>query len=72
MKAYLFEKQEQSPAALVARDIDVPHPGANQLLVRVHARSLNYRDTLIREGRYAIPSREGVIPLSDCFRARPL
>lgn len=65
MKAYRFERQGQPGATIVARDVDVPNPGPTQVLVRIHARSLNFRDILIMQGRYPVPSREGVIPLSD-------
>lgn len=65
MKAYFFEKQGHSGMTVAAGDVDVPRPGPSQILVRVHARSLNFRDILIMEGRYPTPSRERVIPLSD-------
>jgi NADPH:quinone reductase-like Zn-dependent oxidoreductase len=42
-----------------------PVPAPNQVLVRVHARSLNFRDLLIVKQRYIVPARQGVVPLSD-------
>lgn len=42
-----------------------PQPGAGQVLVKIHARSLNYRDLLILDQQYAVPARPSVIPLSD-------
>jgi NADPH:quinone reductase-like Zn-dependent oxidoreductase len=42
-----------------------PKPGANEALIKVRAVSLNVRDTMIAEGRYAVPGRAGVIALSD-------
>src|SRR4051794_6071329 len=44
---------------------DRPTPGPRQLLVRTRAASINRRDLLITTGRYPLPSRPGVIPLSD-------
>jgi NADPH:quinone reductase-like Zn-dependent oxidoreductase len=44
----------------------VPKPAAGQVLVRMRAASLNYRDHLIATGNYGIgPSPENLIPLSD-------
>lgn len=45
---------------------DEPRPAAQQVLVRVRAASLNYRDLQIVEGRYARPPlKPDLIPLSD-------
>lgn len=43
----------------------VPTPGPNQLLVAARAASINRRDLLIATGRYPLPARAGVVPLSD-------
>ncbi|MEY2937340.1 MAG: hypothetical protein RL033_8089 [Pseudomonadota bacterium] len=43
-----------------------PEPGPGQVLVRVCAASLNYRDLLIAEGRYGrLPIHYPLVPLSD-------
>ncbi|ASG20217.1 zinc-dependent alcohol dehydrogenase family protein [Nitrospirillum viridazoti] len=43
-----------------------PTPGKGEVLVRVRASSLNYRDIMILEGRYGrVPFIPGLIPLSD-------
>ena len=44
---------------------DRPDPGPTQLLVRTRAAALNRRDLFITTGRYPLPSRPGVVPLSD-------
>ena len=44
---------------------DRPDPGPTQLLVRTRAVALNRRDLFITTGRYPLPSRPGVVPLSD-------
>jgi NADPH:quinone reductase-like Zn-dependent oxidoreductase len=49
--------------ALGHRDEPEPHP--HEVLVRVHGRSLNYRDLLILNERYPVPGQLGVVPLSD-------
>jgi NADPH:quinone reductase-like Zn-dependent oxidoreductase len=50
---------------LAIREKDVPRPGANEVLVRVHANSLNYRDLLVVKGLYDPKMRLPRIPLSD-------
>lgn len=43
-----------------------PEPGPGQVLVRLHAASLNYRDLLIAEGKYSRGSLHyPLVPLSD-------
>ncbi|NUP51220.1 MAG: NAD(P)-dependent alcohol dehydrogenase [Catenulispora sp.] len=44
---------------------DRPAPGRTQLLVRTRAAALNRRDLFITSGRYPLPARPGVVPLSD-------
>lgn len=41
-----------------------PKPGPKEVLVRIEAASLNYRDLLVLRGELG-PAREGLIPLSD-------
>jgi NADPH:quinone reductase-like Zn-dependent oxidoreductase len=43
----------------------VPKPGPGQVLVRVHAVSLNYRDLAIATGHYGRQVKKPLIPLSD-------
>lgn len=50
---------------LTIQDEKTPEPGANQVLVRVRAASLNYRDTVIVKGGYPGPVRKNGVPLSD-------
>tara|TARA_B100000686_G_scaffold319925_1_gene371054 strand:+ start:454 stop:1467 length:1014 start_codon:yes stop_codon:yes gene_type:complete len=45
---------------------DEPKPASHEVLVRVHATSLNYRDLMVVEGRYARgASKPDLVPLSD-------
>jgi NADPH:quinone reductase-like Zn-dependent oxidoreductase len=48
---------------LVERDI--PAPGLGEVLVRVRASSLNFRDLIILSGSYPVPVPLGRVPLSD-------
>lgn len=51
---------------LVIEDVPQPTAGAGEVLVRLRAASLNYRDTLVVRGGYGShQKRENLIPLSD-------
>ncbi|WP_217577641.1 NAD(P)-dependent alcohol dehydrogenase [Mesorhizobium sp. GbtcB19] len=50
---------------LAVREAAMSEPGANQILVRVRATSLNRRDTMILRGTYPLAPRAGIVPLSD-------
>lgn len=50
---------------LKLHDGPVPNPGPGEVLVKMRAASLNVRDVMIAEERYAVPGRAGVIALSD-------
>lgn len=65
VKSYHLQTQGDV-ASLVLRQHDDPKPGRRQVLVRIQAASLNYRDIMILEGRYGrIPFLPGIVPLSD-------
>ncbi|MFO6419859.1 zinc-dependent alcohol dehydrogenase family protein [Hylemonella sp. W303a] len=64
MRAYRMDQFDRLDG-LVLHEQDVPRPGHGQVLVKIHARSLNYRDLLILSQRYAFPALRGVVPLSD-------
>jgi NADPH:quinone reductase-like Zn-dependent oxidoreductase len=46
-------------------DAPVRQPGEHEVLVRVHAASLNRRDVFVMKGQYPMRSRESLVPLSD-------
>jgi alcohol dehydrogenase len=48
------------------QELPDPRPGSGEILVRLRAASLNYRDSLIVDGKYGSMQRQaGLIPLSD-------
>jgi NADPH:quinone reductase-like Zn-dependent oxidoreductase len=65
MKAYQLSKGGAGIDALAIVDRPTPKPLYRQVLVKVAACSLNYRDYGIARGSYRMPVRENVIPLSD-------
>jgi len=52
-------------AGLMLKEHDRPVPGSREVLVRVRASALNYRELMILRGNYPLPIRPDVIPLSD-------
>jgi NADPH:quinone reductase-like Zn-dependent oxidoreductase len=50
---------------LELRDAAEPRAGAGELVVRMRAQSLNYRDLIVLGGGYPRNDRPGVVPLSD-------
>jgi NADPH:quinone reductase-like Zn-dependent oxidoreductase len=65
MRAYQLPKVGAGIDALVEVDRPIPKPLYRQVLVRVAACSLNYRDLMIVRGGYRMPVHEPLIPLSD-------
>src|SRR5215468_8738033 len=51
--------------ALTKVDLPQPKPAYRQVLVKVLACSLNFRDLAIVLGRYRMPTKPNVVPLSD-------
>src|SRR5579859_3549332 len=64
IRAYQLEKLG-SLDGLVLAERDLPTPGAGEVLVRVRASSLNFRDMMILNGTYPAPIPLGRVPLSD-------
>jgi len=63
MRAY--QLQATGIDALVKVDLPAPKPGPRQVLVKVAACSLNFRDLAIALGSYRMPTKPNLIPLSD-------
>lgn len=64
MKAYKIE-QFHTMDGLVTKEQAIPQPGPKGVLIKMHAVSLNRRDTYILDKVYPLPPRLGVVPLSD-------
>lgn len=66
MKQYQLLKGSTDISGLKLIDCEAPVPGAGQVLMKVHATSLNYRDHAIVSGHYIGGAvRRDTIPLSD-------
>ncbi|GAA5232211.1 NAD(P)-dependent alcohol dehydrogenase [Verticiella sediminum] len=64
MRAYRFDTLG-SLAGLAVHHEDTPQPQRGEVLVRVRAVALNYRDLAIGIGEYIHPTEPGLIPCSD-------
>lgn len=64
MRAYRFD-EGFSLETLRARDEPIPQPQRGEVLVRVRAVSLNYRDVSLVLGRYVWGATPGLVPCSD-------
>ena len=65
MRAYQLPKAGAGIDTLAVVDRPMPKPLYRQVLVKVAACSLNYRDLGIVRGSYRMPARDNLIPLSD-------
>lgn len=66
MRQWIIAKGSTSLEGLSLRQAPDPVPGPGEVLVRVHACSLNYRDQIIPLGLYmGGPVAEDTVPLSD-------
>jgi NADPH:quinone reductase-like Zn-dependent oxidoreductase len=64
-RQYQLQRSGDTPAVLKLVDAPVRQPGANEVLVRVHAVSLNRRDVYVKLGQYPGPKPATLVPLSD-------
>src|SRR5260370_36343858 len=64
MEAYRIERFG-SVDGIVLRSSQEPRPGPKEVLMRVRASSLNYRDLMVLKGGGRGPTKIGVVPLSD-------
>lgn len=63
MRAWVSEQPGHEKLELLEREI--PKPGRGQVLIKLRAASLNYRDTAVISGRYPAPRLPAVVPCSD-------
>ena len=64
MKAYHIDRFG-TVGGIVRRSSEDPRPGPKEVLMRVRASSLNYRDLMVLKGGGRGPTKIGVVPLSD-------
>ena len=63
--AFRFTTLNAGPKGITKHREDIPTPQSREVLVRIHAVSLNYRDYAITVGNYISDIREGFVPGSD-------
>ncbi len=65
MRAYELQAPGRAVGLVLNASRADPLPGPGEMLVRLHAASLNFRDLLVRDGRYRGGLVPNLIPLSD-------
>jgi len=64
MRRWILKAEASDLDDLVLVDVDIPEPGPDEVRVKVHATSVNYRDQIIMRGDFGkLPA--DIIPLSD-------
>jgi len=64
-KQYQLQKTGDAPLALKLVEAPVRQPGEREVLVRVHATSLNRRDIYVKAAQYPGQMKPNLVPLSD-------
>jgi len=64
-KAWTVQGENGFDSLSFDKQAPVPELGDNDVLVKLHAASLNYRDLIIPLGKYPFPKKDKVIPGSD-------
>ena len=65
MQAYELRNDQPGLEALTLVERPDPQPQVGQVLVKMHAASLNYRDLLVTKGAYGSQAVQPIVPLSD-------
>jgi len=65
MQAYELRSDRPGLDAVTLVDRPDPQPQAGQVLVKMHAAALNYRDLLVAKGSYGSQAIQPIVPLSD-------
>jgi NADPH:quinone reductase-like Zn-dependent oxidoreductase len=65
MKAYSLVEPGKGIEAWQLVDLPEPTPGPGEVLIKVRATSLNYRDLMVSKGSYGKSLKPNCIPLSD-------
>lgn len=65
MKAFQLRDTVGIAGLILRNDLNKPAPGPDEVLIRVRATSLNFRDFIVAHGEYPAGVKPDVIPLSD-------
>ena len=55
-----------APEVLELTEIQIPTPNSHQVLIRVHAASVNFADIKARKGKYHLSQKPPFVPGIDC------
>ncbi|EUC50770.1 hypothetical protein COCMIDRAFT_81048 [Bipolaris oryzae ATCC 44560] len=64
-KAWTVQGKDGFESLKFNEQAKVPEIGDKDVLVKIHAASLNYRDLIIPKGKYPFPMKDNIVPGSD-------
>ena len=64
-KVFRLPSKGAGYAALEEKTEAIPRVAAHEVLLKIHATTLNYRDLVIANGGYPFPVQDNVVPISD-------
>jgi NADPH:quinone reductase-like Zn-dependent oxidoreductase len=65
MRAYRLASPGSGVAGLRLQEEPIPTPGPGEVLIRVRATSLSFRERMVLRGDYVLPVEPNIVPLSD-------
>jgi NADPH:quinone reductase-like Zn-dependent oxidoreductase len=65
MKAYVVSSSSEQADLWKLQELSDPEVGPGEVLIKVKATSVNYRDLMVAKNMYGSPAAEDLIPLSD-------
>ncbi|KAK2602398.1 hypothetical protein N8I77_008933 [Diaporthe amygdali] len=64
-KQWIASRNDKGFDGLEPREVKIPEVGETEVLIKLNAAALNYRDLVIAKGTYPHPHKLPVVPLSD-------
>ena len=65
MRAYRLERSGLGILGLHLGEEPIPAPGPGEVLIRIRATSLSFRERMVLRGDYVLPVKPNIVPLSD-------
>jgi NADPH:quinone reductase-like Zn-dependent oxidoreductase len=65
VRSFHLERSGAGIEGLALREEPVPSPGPGEVLIRVRANSLSFREQMVLRGDYVLPVQPDIVPLSD-------
>ncbi|KAF9895431.1 hypothetical protein FE257_000337 [Aspergillus nanangensis] len=63
--AWILNGQKGTESLKYVENLALPQLGAHDVLIKIHAASLNYREVVLATGKFGLPIKENIVPSSD-------